>query len=64
MIIQSNYKNENNNISISIAPTVALESIITTVVGKLDGKPFKFKYYNFKEACQKFKKLEKEIDNI
>lgn len=64
MIIATNYKNENNNLSISVAPSIQLESIITTITGRVDGFAIHKKYYNFSQACKAYKKLEKEFGQI
>lgn len=61
MLLINNYINEKNNISITINPAVELESIITTVSGCVNGNYFKYKYYRFKDACRKFKKVNERL---
>ena len=61
MILKTNYINKNNYITISIAPSLQLESIITTITGRVNGEVIRFKFFDFEEACQKFKELEKTL---
>ena len=62
MIIRNNFIDYQNNIQMSIAPNFEHQNIITTVKATIKGDYSIFKYYNFKEACQKYKQLEKEIE--
>ena len=64
MIIATNFINYDNNISMSIAPCIDFENIITTITGQVNGEPIKYKYYSFKDACQKYKRLEQKIKEV
>lgn len=63
MILYTNYIDKNNNISMEIAPSIQLESIITTVKTTISGKYLSKKFYDFEEACKYFKNIEKQLKN-
>jgi len=63
MILCTNYIDKNNNISIEIAPSIQLESIITTVKTTINGEYLSKKFYDFEIACKYFKTIEKQLKN-
>lgn len=63
MILSSNFINIKNHLTIDVVINLDNEKIFTTVTGFINGNYLHYRYYNFKKACKKFKKLNKTLKN-
>lgn len=63
MLIANNFIDYKNNIGLTVSPSLQLESIVTTINGVIKSEYIKLSFYDFEEACKKYKELEKQITN-